>query len=147
MTDEVFVGNGNAADEAQNAAAELAYRTLTEKIPTQKSKTPPAPSKTPVVLLNGKYLKKEIEEPIYKFTQLKENKQTVWFCSLSLKNGGDTISAKAASRKKAKQAAAQGMLAALELEKKSGIVHGQGLLRLALSLQNRQKSLENAAIL
>ena len=137
MTDEVFVGNGKSAEEAQNAAAESAYRFIVSNGESAKKVAKPISSTaTPVVVLYQKYLKKEICKPTYTFTQVKENKQLLWLCTLTLKESGECVSAKAASQRKAKQTAAQGMLTLLN--KKAGtIARGQGLLRLAMDLRKK----------
>ena len=120
------------AEEAQSQAAESAYRYLTSQKNPKNPSTSSQKIPSAIDLLNRKYLKKEIVQPTYSFKQIKENKKLLWLCTLTLNDNAHRVSATAISRKKAKQAAAQGMLAILENDEKT---KGLGLLKRAMLLR------------
>ena len=141
VTDAAFMGSGKSVEDAEESAAEVAYRYLsgangTHKPPAKKSK-PTQP--TAVEVLNKKYTAKEITQPLYDFAFVKDGKRMLWVCTLSLADGGQTVSAKATVRKKAKQLAAEAMLTVLEQADTTGTVRpgecGRGLLWRAMQLR------------
>ena len=133
---EVFVGNGKSMREAQNSAAEVALNFVTSSIKfdadgnkgTATKENPQKNTLNPIEALNLKFLKNEIAQPLYCFTQVKENGKNYWLCVLSLNDKGRRVSAKAASRKKAKQATAKIMLSMLDDKPRGLLKRAMGML-------------------
>lgn len=146
----LFVGNGKTVEEAQNAVVESAYTYLTGQNVTKKQTVEQTganilnslkKSPTAVEMVNLKYIKKEIVQPNYSFTQTAENGKLFWICTLTLNNNENRVLGKATTRKKAKQAAAKAMLELLENSKQeeksisSRKLSGIGLLKRAMILR------------
>lgn len=127
---ELFIGSGRTETIARNNAAELAKQYICSSGQKQVTVNK-VPKQSPVIELNRKFLAKEIAKPEYEFVQTKESGTTLWLCNLTILGDDKKVSAKASSKKLAKQNAALGLLNILKKNECHACQkQGLGLLKL-----------------
>lgn len=102
---EVFAGSGRTLDEAQQVAAENAYRYLTSSqhfssILKKADTVSKGMKENFIEQLNRKYLAKEISLPKYEFSEVKSGSLIMWLCNCSLPAEKISFFAKAGKNKR-----------------------------------------------